>query len=505
MRRFILLTICILILASKCHSQNWLTYLNKLRTLTGLKAFQENQLIDKAARNHAVYLAKNQVIDHYENPYNPFYTGTTPADRLRYVGYNYLTVGENISYGEDNATSSIDDLFSAIYHRLAFLEPSFVHIGFGQSKDLEGSAYYVFDMASPASLGYSGYISLLKNSPEIVIWPANNVVVPPVFYNTEEPNPLPNMLITGYPISFSFNKLLVNKVELIDFELTDQSGKSIDTIEMTSYSDPNGELSQNQFVFFPINRLNWATTYKAKATFKVNDNIKTYTLIFKTRKPPYPMYIIDTEALDLPIVSGKTYTLYFPPTTPQDTISHIRYSYTYGTAVDINLYDPNTLNIKATGLLGSEIFIKTPYRSVTLTISNNDYATSFENNTQSTSKNNLLPPPTSQEVTYVKDPSKAPVKINNGLMYVDLHYTATVNMIIGVFSCDLSQLYTLGPDCQLHDSPIYIQTSELQCTSVPVPLSGGFAFWLVTGVPLENFDLKYSPYSFSFYQFGFCP
>ena len=495
--------ICLLI-TSTCYSQSWLSYLNKLRTLTGLSAFQENQLIDKAAQNHALYLSYNQIISHYETPSYPFYTGVTPLDRLKYVGYNPIIVMENISAGENNATSSIDDLFSAIYHRLAFLEPSLLHIGFGQSKDTRGVPYYVFDMATPMSLGYDGYTSLLQSSPEVVIWPANGATVPPHFYNTEDPNPLPSMLVTGYPISFSFNNLLVSKVELIDFKLTDGTGKSISATEMTSYSDPNGQLNQNQFVFFPISRLNWATKYEVKATFRVNNKIKTYIISFRTRKPPYPLYIVDKEGLNLPIKSGKFYTLYFPPPTPNDLVSSIKYSYTYGTDIDVQFFDSNTLNIKATGPLGGKITIVTPYRTVTLTISKDDYAVLFEDNPQ-TDTANLLPPPLSKEIIYIEEPYNVPVKISDSLMYVDLHYTAPVNMIVGILSCDFSEFYTLREDCRIDRGFSYIQATDLHCDSVPLPISGGTIFWLVTVTPLEEFNFDYHPYTLSLYHFGICP
>jgi uncharacterized protein YkwD len=106
-----------------------LEYLNALREKVGLVPFELNPYLSKAAYNHAIYMAVNKVVGHYESEgYNDF-TGVTPSDRVTYAGYPLRYVGENLSYGQENIYESIDGLFSAIYHRFGFLDFNYDDVG----------------------------------------------------------------------------------------------------------------------------------------------------------------------------------------------------------------------------------------------------------------------------------------------------------------------------------------------------------------------------------------
>ena len=110
-----------------------LTYLNFLRSSANLPALAHSATLERAARNHARYLLQNPDDGHDEhNTRNPFYTGPRPSDRTRKAGYAYKGVHENVSTGQHPpnekindhlpAQHQLDNLMTAIYHRLSLLD-----------------------------------------------------------------------------------------------------------------------------------------------------------------------------------------------------------------------------------------------------------------------------------------------------------------------------------------------------------------------------------------------
>jgi len=206
-----------------------LDYLNSLRTKTGLPPFSSQANLKAASQNHSAYMQTNNISGHGEESAKSGYTGTSPYDRAVYAGYFSSTIGENVSYGM-NATymSSIDGLFSAIYHRFGFLGLTYDEIGIGVSNDTQ---FYTYDFGNhrlnqlcqnPSYTGSdiayynvcadttkkikgsdfsSASDSIQDASPALIVWPAaNSTDVPPVFYE-ESPDPLPGHSVTGYPVS----------------------------------------------------------------------------------------------------------------------------------------------------------------------------------------------------------------------------------------------------------------------------------------------------------------
>ena len=99
-----------------------LTYLNTLRTNAGLIALHENKALTRAANAHAKYMIQNQTHGHYEKKGKYAYTGKTPSSRVVKANYPSRIAMENISLNTPNQKKSIDNLFSAIYHRFVFFK-----------------------------------------------------------------------------------------------------------------------------------------------------------------------------------------------------------------------------------------------------------------------------------------------------------------------------------------------------------------------------------------------
>ena len=111
-----------------------LSYLNTLRVFVDMIPLEHEVHLEEASQNHAMYLTSNNLFTHIESANKSGFTGVTPSDRTRYAGYEHAIVGENISSSNRSVKESIDTLFSAIYHRFAFLNYDYDELGIGFSQ-----------------------------------------------------------------------------------------------------------------------------------------------------------------------------------------------------------------------------------------------------------------------------------------------------------------------------------------------------------------------------------
>ena len=385
-----------------------LEYLNSLREKVGLVPFKLNSYLSKAAYNHALYMAVNRIVGHYESEGYSGFTGVTPSDRVVYAGYPSRYVGENLSYGQENIYESIDGLFSAIYHRLGFLDFNYDEVGIGIYEN-----FYVYDMGNsklseycenPEEEVYGQYYydicadesakvppaildMVLELQPDYVLWPpVKDNSVPPAFFE-ESPDPLPDYSVSGYPVSISFNPLRYrdSTIELKSFQIYEDTGDGEIPVENTRLldkdSDPNGKIDRFQFALFPLERLRWNTDYIVSADFVIDGNEVNFVWEFKTKSIGMPYYEVSGIEEELPIRSGEKYAIYFKPLNPNDVIERFSYSYSPELLIDeIGYIDSNTLYIKVTGKIGDEITIDTGSRKVTLRIADEDNAIYPESN-----------------------------------------------------------------------------------------------------------------------------
>ncbi len=358
-----------------------INYLNKLRSYVNLNSLNENYKLDKMAQNHANYLILNNEFSHYEDFNKDGFTGYSPLERAQYVGYSSFNIVENISAGNANIIESIDYLFSAIYHRLGFLDFNINEIGIGE-KFYENYTFgnvYVFDMGN----SYSDRDILLNLNPLYIIWPFENATnILPAFEN-EIPNPLPGCVIGGYPVSIQFNPNKVNSnFSFLDFKLYDRNLNIIDTKLLTEETDPNGELNDFEYVLVPLNRLNWGEKYTAKFSYMEDGNHKEIQWSFYTKKLDHPYFIINNSNTTIHIKPNKYYILYFPPQTCNDVIDSINYYYDNSPPI-LNYIDYNTLLLYTQNNDSSIIIQTSNNKKVNVQIGNYDnaiYPSSSEEN-----------------------------------------------------------------------------------------------------------------------------
>jgi len=315
-----------------------LNYLNSLRAKAGLSKLTENSYLDKAALNHSTYLKDNNIFSHYESNYNQGFTGETPSKRVVYAGYLSKKVSENISYGDKNYTDSIDNLFSAIYHRFGFLDESIDEIGLAKDgkyftydmgdshlnslcqydEKISSGVYYYTDICSDTTIKISAtnYNSAINNitstNPKIVLWPPKDYNNSDVVFYEEMPDPLPNMGVSGYPVSIEFNKYKIKTPPtMISFTLFNEKNEKLKSKVLTSENDPNNEFNKYEFALFPLNRLDYNQEYKAVFKYQdENNQDQTISWNFHTKKLNYPLIEYNQT---INVLNNKTYAFYVKP------------------------------------------------------------------------------------------------------------------------------------------------------------------------------------------------
>jgi len=367
---------------------NGLDYLNSIRGKVGLVPLTSNKALIRAATSHAKYLTRQQVNSHYETTGYKGFSGKTPSDRVIQAGYHSRVVMENISVNGRNVVAAIDNLMSAIYHRFTFLTMDKDEIGEGISilptRRVKVTTAYVYD------LGFSGlknickkyfsmepgmryiknicrkstkvipeymYIDALntlkKQNEKIVLYPYDTQEnISPAFF-IENPHPLPGSKVSGFPVSVSFNDAYVQNVSLISFRLFDSIGHEIKQRKILTYkNDIHHKITQYQFAFMPLKRLDYSSTYKAVFEAIVDGEKIHKTWSFSTIHPQKKMYKITKKKTILSVEKGTKILLYFEPKSKRDILKNIKYKGN----LQIKYIDPNTLEVTLPNKVSRKIY-----------------------------------------------------------------------------------------------------------------------------------------------------
>lgn len=125
-----------------------------------------------------------------------------------------------------------------------------------------------------------------KKNPYYVVWPAHNSQRVMTTFLEEFPDPLPDMSVSGYPLSLQFNPGLVKRASIKKFQLFHHhAGKkqAVNGIRfMHSKNDPNKKFTPLQFAWFPLKPLAERTSYSASIDAVVDGKVKKINWHFKT-------------------------------------------------------------------------------------------------------------------------------------------------------------------------------------------------------------------------------
>ena len=108
-----------------------ITWTNLQREQNGLPPFLEHRLLDQAAQAKLDDMFARQYFAH-ESP-----TGAGPGEVIQSVGFEYLTVGENLALGDfDNDEKLVNGWMNSPGHRANILHQTFIHIGVAVGKGM---------------------------------------------------------------------------------------------------------------------------------------------------------------------------------------------------------------------------------------------------------------------------------------------------------------------------------------------------------------------------------
>ncbi|WP_319633138.1 CAP domain-containing protein [Janthinobacterium rivuli] len=255
---------------------NWINY---RRSQVGLTPLVRNSLIDNAALGHSNYLNSNSVVVHNQIKGKPGFTGETLYDRLTASGYGVTSVwGEVIAGVASNSGFYMaENLITAVYHRFLIFEPIFKEGGAGAAVNNSGYAYFTTDLA-----GNSRYGPGLPAG-QIVSYPfsGQTKVATSFSSNEEEPDPVPNQDVVGYPISVHANFDATLSVTAFTVR---QRGAGADlTVRLLSKETDAINTSRSVAAIIPLAPLLAATTYDVSFIGKVNGADVTRSWSFTTR------------------------------------------------------------------------------------------------------------------------------------------------------------------------------------------------------------------------------
>lgn len=125
-----------------------------------------------------------------------------------------------------------------------------------------------------------------KKNPYYVVWPANNAQGVMTTFLEEFPDPLPDLSISGYPLSIQFNPGLVQQVSIKTFQLFQhQAGdkQAVNEVRfMYSKNDPNKKFSALQFAWFPLKRLKERARYSVSLDVLIDGTLTQINWHFRT-------------------------------------------------------------------------------------------------------------------------------------------------------------------------------------------------------------------------------
>lgn len=201
-----------------------------------------------------------------------------------------------------------------------------------------------------------GYLDDLERArltalPELVLWPPDGADdVPPAFF-IEEPDPLPDRDVAGFPLSIQVNPGRVDDVVLQALTLQRLGEAGSQPVAATRLldreTDPNGLLSAFEFALFPLERLAWNARYRAVAELSLDGRPRRVEWTFATRRSRAPVVTVTGPSQRIVVDNGADYWLYLPPDeTHALTVRSVRSQFRHGSRVDMQVVDSNTLQVR---------------------------------------------------------------------------------------------------------------------------------------------------------------
>jgi len=255
-------------------------WINYRRTQVGMPALTQNITIDRAAQGHSDYQRINDVVTHDQTRGRQGFTGITLEDRLRAAGYSFgdpNRIGEVIA-ATPNQTGfyMAEELITAIYHRFVIFEPVFQEIGSGSATG-SSRAYFTANFVTNNGFGPGLPAGTLAT------WPMNGQtgVTPNFRSDSEEPDPVPDLDMVGYPISVHTN--LTRTLTVRSFTVRARNGNADLPIRLLVRGQDAETTSTSVAAIIPLSPLNANTVYDVSFSGAIDGTAISKTWSFTTK------------------------------------------------------------------------------------------------------------------------------------------------------------------------------------------------------------------------------
>ncbi len=233
---------------------------NALRQRIGLPPLRLDERLCAAATAHAAYLERNPWGGHEQRRGDPGFVGEHPAERTAAFGYPGACF-ENVAQGNPSLSSSLQTLFDAPYHRIAFLQPGSPEFGAG-------------------AVGRTVTLTFGQTEGEkIVRSPGDGQDdVPTVWQGGELPDPLRIHGASGtggsvgYPILLARFTARSSRIKLATATLTTDDGAIVPVYVNTPDND---DMLTNAVVLIPRRPLRPHTTYRVSVNLRAGNGAYT--------------------------------------------------------------------------------------------------------------------------------------------------------------------------------------------------------------------------------------
>jgi len=164
---------------------DWLVAMNNIRTAAGLPAVTESTASSTGARNHSLYVVRNNNLTHVEDPNAPGFT--TDGAQAGQTG----DVGAQLGGGPPPLADAVGGFMTGGYHWEPVLNPTLTSVGYGAATFADA-----FPGQTPPAGAITAAETLVFNRgfgghTQTIMWPPNGGTMPFTTYGAgETPDPL---------------------------------------------------------------------------------------------------------------------------------------------------------------------------------------------------------------------------------------------------------------------------------------------------------------------------
>ena len=172
--------------------------------------------------------------------------------------------------------------------------------------------------------------------------------------------------MTDYPISIQFNPEKVDTISIMGFSLERQS-KADKTSwlalpkarEINHINDIHQKFSKYQFACFPMQRLEWGTSYRYQIDALVNGVFQRFSAQFSTTEFKVPVYSVNGEISQVSATENQFILYREPDAYDEFPFSDVELRGNKRTKIEAKVIDPNTVELHIQGGSCAPVLLRT--------------------------------------------------------------------------------------------------------------------------------------------------